>query len=142
MTFSTPTGHVHLLILRKTNSTGLRSLAPFYNYTYKYVQTNSFLPSFLPSCVPYFSTPSLPPSLLSIHSFTILLYLPWIESTSDHFTKNVTSIFLQHKAGYTAIQSRTVGQEQKCRNCLRFRNVTDGRTDGPTRQGVESRVRD
>ena len=49
----------------------------------------------------------------------------------------------KNKAGYTAIKSRTVGQEQYCEN---RKNVTDGRTDGPTdqatRQGVESRVRD
>ena len=51
-----------------------------------------------------------------------------------------------NKAGYTAGQSRTVGQEQKCKTHLQFRNVMDGLTDGPTdrptRQGVESRVRD
>ena len=55
-----------------------------------------------------------------------------------------------NKAGYTAIQSRTVGQEQQCKNHSEFRNVTDRQTDGPTdlptyrptRQGVESRVRD
>ena len=51
-----------------------------------------------------------------------------------------------NKAGYTAGQSRTVGQEQKSENRPEFNNVTDGRTDGPTdrptRQGVESRVRD
>ena len=55
-----------------------------------------------------------------------------------------------YNAGYTAIQSRTVGQEQYCKIRSAFINVTDGRTDGPTgrqtdrptRQGVESRVRD
>ena len=55
-----------------------------------------------------------------------------------------------NKAGYTAIQSRTVGQEQLFENRSEFKNVTDRRTDGPTyrptdrptRQGVESRVRD
>ena len=51
-----------------------------------------------------------------------------------------------NKAGYTAIQLRTVGQEQLCVNQSQFRNISDGRTDGqtdrPTRQGVESRVRD
>ena len=51
-----------------------------------------------------------------------------------------------NKAGYTAIQSRMVGQERYRENRSEFRNVTDGRTDGrtdrPTRQGVESRVRD
>ena len=40
-----------------------------------------------------------------------------------------------NKAGYTAIQSRMVGQEQWSENCLNFKNVTDGRTDRP-RQGV------
>ena len=52
----------------------------------------------------------------------------------------------KNKGGYTAIQSRMVGQEQYRKNRSEFRNVTDGRTDGrmdqPTRQGVESRVRD
>ncbi|MEE3022441.1 MAG: hypothetical protein VX367_07555 [SAR324 cluster bacterium] len=55
-------------------------------------------------------------------------------------------LVIENKAGYTAIQSRTVGQEQLCKNRSEFRNVTDGPTDGPTdrptRQGVESRVRD
>ena len=50
-----------------------------------------------------------------------------------------------NKAGYTAIQSRTVGQEQLFENHSEFKNVTDRRTDiptyRPTRQGVESRVR-
>ena len=36
---------------------------------------------------------------------------------------------VKNKTGYTAIQSRTVGQEQHCENRLEFRNVTDGRTD-------------
>ena len=34
-----------------------------------------------------------------------------------------------NKAGYTAIQSRIVGQEQYCENRSEFRNVTDGPTD-------------
>ena len=34
-----------------------------------------------------------------------------------------------NKAGYTAIQSRTVGQEQYRKNRSKFRNATDGRTD-------------
>ena len=29
-------------------------------------------------------------------------------------------ILVENKAGYTAIQSRTVGQEQYCENCLEF----------------------
>ena len=37
-----------------------------------------------------------------------------------------------NKTGYTAIQSRTVGQEQYCANQSEFRNVTDGQTDGRT----------
>ena len=37
--------------------------------------------------------------------------------------------FLTNKAGYTAIQSRTVGQEQEWKNRLEFKNVTDGPTD-------------
>ena len=41
-------------------------------------------------------------------------------------------INLKTKAGYTAIQSRTVEQEQCRKNRLEFRNVTDGPTDGPT----------
>ena len=49
-----------------------------------------------------------------------------------------------NKVGYTAIQSRTVGQEQWYKNRSEFKNVTDGRTyrhtDQPTRQGVELRV--
>ena len=51
-----------------------------------------------------------------------------------------------NKAGYTAIQSRMVGQEQYRKNHSEFINVTDRltdqRTDQPTQQGVESRVRD
>ena len=48
-----------------------------------------------------------------------------------------------NKAGYTAIQSRTVGQEQQCENRKQFRNVTDRQTERPTdMQGVESRVLD
>ena len=35
---------------------------------------------------------------------------------------------LKNKAGYTAIQSRTVGQEQYCKNCLEFKNEMDQRT--------------
>ena len=31
----------------------------------------------------------------------------------------------ESEAGYTAIQSRTVGQEQYCENRSEFRNVTD-----------------
>ena len=38
----------------------------------------------------------------------------------------------KNKAGYTAIQSRTVGQEQYRKNRSEFRNVTDRPTDGPT----------
>ena len=38
----------------------------------------------------------------------------------------------ENKAGYTAIQSQTVWQEQWGEKGLEFRNVTDGRTDGPT----------
>ena len=38
----------------------------------------------------------------------------------------------ENKAGYTAIQSRTVGQEQYRKNRSEFRNVTDGPTDLPT----------
>ena len=38
----------------------------------------------------------------------------------------------KNKAGYTAIPSRTVGQEQSCEKRSEFKNVTDGRTD---RQG-------
>ena len=38
----------------------------------------------------------------------------------------------ENKAGYTAIQSRTVGQEQWCENRSQFKNVTDGQTDRPT----------
>ena len=38
----------------------------------------------------------------------------------------------EKKAGYTAIQSRTVGQEQKGKNRSEFKDVTDGRTDGST----------
>ena len=34
-----------------------------------------------------------------------------------------------NKAVYTAGQSRTVGQEQQCRNRSQFRNVTGGPTD-------------
>ena len=41
-----------------------------------------------------------------------------------------------NKAGYTAIQSKMVGQEQYRKNRSEFRNVTDGptdrQTDGPT----------
>ena len=51
-----------------------------------------------------------------------------------------------NKAGYTAIQSRTVWQERQCENRSQFKNVTDvptyRPTYRPTRQGVESRVRD
>ena len=39
---------------------------------------------------------------------------------------------LNNKAGYTAIQSRTVGQEQLCENRSEFKNVTDGPTYRPT----------
>ena len=39
-----------------------------------------------------------------------------------------------NEAGYTAIVSRTVGQEHLCENRSDFKNVT-------TRQGVESRAR-
>ena len=42
------------------------------------------------------------------------------------------SCVFQNKAGYTAIQSRTVGQEPLCENRLQLKNVTDGPTDGPT----------
>ena len=57
--------------------------------------------------------------------------------------KGVVEILRLHrewnKAGYTAIQSRTVGQEQQCKNCLQLKNVmeglTDELTDGPTWQG-------
>ena len=35
----------------------------------------------------------------------------------------------KNKAGYTAIQSRTVGQEQHCEKSSEFRNLTDGPTD-------------
>ena len=31
----------------------------------------------------------------------------------------------KNKAGYTAIQSQTVGQEQKCENRSELKNVTD-----------------
>ena len=62
------------------------------------------------------------------------------KSNNNPFGEN-----LKNKAGYTAIQSRTVGQEQYSKNRSEFRNVTDGRTDRrtdrPTRQGVESCVR-
>ena len=37
-----------------------------------------------------------------------------------------------NKAGYTAIQSRTVGQEQCCENRSEFKNVTEGPTYRPT----------
>ena len=37
-----------------------------------------------------------------------------------------------NKAGYTAIQSRTVGQEQWSENPPNFINVTNRRTDQPT----------
>ena len=47
-----------------------------------------------------------------------------------------------NKAGYTAIQSWTVGQELKCKTARKFENILDGQTyrwtDGP--QGVELRV--
>ena len=36
-----------------------------------------------------------------------------------------------NKAGYTAIQSRTVGREQYCINRSQFINISDGGTDGP-----------
>ena len=39
---------------------------------------------------------------------------------------------LKNKAGYTAIQSRTVGQELLCENRSEFNNVMDGPTDLPT----------
>ena len=47
-----------------------------------------------------------------------------------------------NKAGYTAIQSRTVGQELYCESCSKFKNVMDAPTYRPTdRHGkVESRV--
>ena len=35
----------------------------------------------------------------------------------------------KNKAGNTAGQSRTVGQERKCTNYLGYKNVTDGPTD-------------
>ena len=48
-----------------------------------------------------------------------------------------------NKAGYTAIQSRTVGQEQYyLGNRSQFKNVTYRPTNRPTRQVLESRVRD
>ena len=37
-----------------------------------------------------------------------------------------------NKAGYTAIQSRTVGQEQYCENRSEFKNVTYRLSDFPT----------
>ena len=51
-------------------------------------------------------------------------------STADYHDK---------KARYTALQSRTVGQEQYCKNCSKFKDITDQgteeltdqRTDGP-----------
>ena len=55
---------------------------------------------------------------------------------------HVFGLVIFNKAGYTAIQSRMVGQEQECKNRLEFKNVTDGPTYRPTRQGAESRVRD
>ena len=48
----------------------------------------------------------------------------------------------QNKAGYTAIQSRTVGQERKPLVNQKCDVPTDRRTDRPTRQVLESRVRD
>ena len=53
-----------------------------------------------------------------------------------------TARLTKNKAGFTARQSRTVGQGQWCQNRSQFKNVTNQPTDGPTRQGVESRVRD
>ena len=47
-----------------------------------------------------------------------------------------------NKAGYTAIQSRTVGQGLYCENRSQLKNVRDRPTDRPTRQVLESRVRD
>ena len=44
----------------------------------------------------------------------------------------MNEILTNNKAGYTAIQSRTVGQEQQCENRSEFKNVTDRRTDLPT----------
>ena len=38
----------------------------------------------------------------------------------------------KNKAGYKAIQSRTVGQGWLFKNRPKFQNVTDGRTDQPT----------
>ena len=63
------------------------------------------------------------------------------------FLYRPSSLLDKHnKAGFTTIQSRTVWQEQKCESRLELKNVTDGPTyqptSRPTRQGVESRVRD
>ena len=59
-----------------------------------------------------------------------------IISKSDWYSR--LSWIDSNKARYTTGQSRTVGQERKCKNYTQFRNVTDR----PTRKGVESCVRD
>ena len=43
-------------------------------------------------------------------------------------TYKINLYTIGNKAGYTAIQSRTVGQEQYHENCSEFKNVTDRRT--------------
>ena len=45
---------------------------------------------------------------------------------------NGKEMIKKNKAGCTAIQSRTVGQEPKCKTARKFRNMSDGPTDGPT----------
>ena len=53
----------------------------------------------------------------------------WRGIIKDYITDYIKDYIKAEKAGYMAIQSRTVGQEQYCKNCSEFRNVTDGRTD-------------
>ena len=77
------------------------------------------------------------------------ILIPWIAEVENNYrlkkkrkkirvkdlviiTTEINSKFNRNKAGYTAIQSRTVGQEQRCENRSQFRNVTVGRTDGRT----------
>ena len=38
----------------------------------------------------------------------------------------------ENKAEYMTIQSRTVGQEQQCKNCSEMKKVMDGQMNGPT----------
>ena len=54
-----------------------------------------------------------------------------IEEDETDCGKSSETVIGKNKAGYTAGQSRMVGQERKSKNHLRFKNVMDGLTDGP-----------